>query len=71
MQALEMMLEAFSPLRMLFVGLFPNATWSSAVTGDTMVQAGSTAGLGIFRSSSPFLRMIVAVTHYGVLVLLR
>ena len=63
MLALEMMLEALSPLRMLFVGLFPNATLSSAVTGDIMVQAGLTAGLEIFRSSSPFLRMIVAVTN--------
>ena len=62
MQALEMMLEALSPLRMLFVVLFPNATLSSAVTGDIMVEAGLTAGLEIFCSSLP--------VHYGVLVLL-
>ena len=44
MLALEMMLGALLPLRMLFVALFPNATLSSAVAGDIMVQAGLTAG---------------------------
>ena len=69
MLALEMMLEALSPLGMPFVALFPNATLFSTVTGGTMVREDLTGDLGIFHSNSPFLKMIATVTRYGVLVL--